>query len=66
MPELPDSEGRSCLAAGVFLLFGAEPEIVVPACLLQNTVVLAAQTVGGALGIALISSRAALRPGKRG
>ena len=58
--------GPQLLSAGVFLLFGAEPEIVVPACLLQNTVVLAAQTVGGALGIALISSRAALRPGKRG
>ncbi|MBN1938580.1 MAG: flippase-like domain-containing protein [Candidatus Aminicenantes bacterium] len=57
--------GPQLLAAGVFPLFGADPGIVVTACLLQNTIVLAGQTVGGALGVALLSDRITLRPGKR-
>lgn len=57
--------GPQLLAAGVFALFGAEPATVVTACLLQNTIVLAGQTVGGAVGIALLSGRSPLRPGKR-
>lgn len=57
--------GPQLLAAGVFALFGAEPATVVTACLLQNTIVLAGQTVGGAVGIALLSGRSSFRPGKR-
>jgi Uncharacterised protein family (UPF0104). len=56
--------GPQLLAAGVFALFGAEPAAVVAACLLQNTVVLAGQTLGGALGWALLSRRPSFKPGR--
>jgi len=45
--------GPQLLAAGVFSLFGADPGTVVAACLLQNTVVLAVQTLGGGVGLVL-------------
>ena len=47
--------GPQLLAAGVFSLFGADPKTVVAACLLQNTIVLAVQTLGGGLGGVLLT-----------
>jgi uncharacterized protein (TIRG00374 family) len=49
--------GPQLLAAGVFSLFGANPGTVVAACLLQNTVVLAVQTLGGGVGLVLPTQR---------
>ena len=49
--------GPQLLAAGVFSLFGADPGTVVAACLLQNTVVLAIQTLGGGIGLILPTQR---------
>jgi uncharacterized protein (TIRG00374 family) len=49
--------GPQLLAAGVFRLFGADPGTVVAACLLQNTVVLAVQTLGGGVGLVLPTQR---------
>jgi uncharacterized protein (TIRG00374 family) len=49
--------GPQLLAAGVFSLFGADPGTVVAACLLQNTVVLAVQTLGGGVGLMLPTQR---------
>jgi uncharacterized protein (TIRG00374 family) len=49
--------GPQLLAAGVFSLFGADPGTVVAACLLQNTVVLAVQTLGGGVGLVLPTQR---------
>jgi len=56
--------GPQLLAAGVFALFGADPAEVVAACLLQNTVILAGQTFGGALGWALLSRRPSFKSGR--
>ncbi len=53
--------GPQLLAAGVFRLFGADPSTAVAACLLQNTIVLAGQTLGGAVGWALLSKRPSFR-----
>jgi uncharacterized membrane protein YbhN (UPF0104 family) len=47
--------GPQLLAAGVFSLFGADPKTVVAACLLQNTIVLTVQTLGGGLGGVLLT-----------
>jgi uncharacterized protein (TIRG00374 family) len=49
--------GPQLLAAGVFSLFGADPGTVVAVCLLQNTVVLAVQTLGGGAGLILPTER---------
>jgi uncharacterized membrane protein YbhN (UPF0104 family) len=49
--------GPQLLAAGVFRLFGTDPGTVVAACLLQNTVVLAVQTLGGGAGLVLPTQR---------
>ena len=53
--------GPQLLAAGVFRLLGADPATAVAACLLQNTIVLAGQTLGGAVGWALLSKRPSFR-----
>jgi uncharacterized membrane protein YbhN (UPF0104 family) len=58
--------GPQLLSAGVFPLFGAGPEMVVTACLLQNTIILAGQTLGGAMGLALLAGRTAGSQRKRG
>ncbi|MCX6565183.1 MAG: lysylphosphatidylglycerol synthase transmembrane domain-containing protein [Candidatus Aminicenantes bacterium] len=56
--------GPQLLAAGVFRLLGADPGTAVAACLLQNTIVLAVQTLGGAVGWALLSKRPSFRLGR--
>jgi uncharacterized membrane protein YbhN (UPF0104 family) len=56
--------GPQLLAAGVFRLLGADPGAAVAACLLQNTIVLAGQTLGGAVGWALLSKRPSFRHGR--
>ncbi len=56
--------GPQLLAAGVFRLLGADPGAAVTACLLQNTIVLAGQTLGGAVGWALLSKRPSFRHGR--
>jgi len=56
--------GPQLLAAGVFSLFGANPKTVVTACLLQNTIVLAVQTLSGGLGGVLLTEHFTSRPRK--
>jgi uncharacterized membrane protein YbhN (UPF0104 family) len=53
--------GPQLLAAGVFRLLGANPGTAVTACLLQNTIVLAVQTLGGAAGGVLLTKRPSFR-----
>ncbi|MHB8056015.1 MAG: lysylphosphatidylglycerol synthase domain-containing protein [Candidatus Aminicenantales bacterium] len=56
--------GPQLMAAGVFRLLGADPAAAVAACLLQNTIVLAGQTLGGAVGWAMLSKRSFFRSGR--